>query len=401
MSQRQNVPQNVQRKLWAESLERCMNPNCNILLISDDCKTSIADMAHIEPHSEGGEVSADNLILLCKNCHKLHEPLDKPEKKDELRRWKMRRKEECEKLFAREFKTFEELSLEVKPILEENHRIFSSYGPHTNDPEAFELWKHFENKLIVNNAKLKLLFSTNIELFDDTKAKYNNRKSISHFIAHVDEFAGTRNRFEGKRRILFPVGILSIFGFDQKISGVELKNYTEEQDINNIESVIKDLQEKGNGVKLYLDYILRSDSCIIYSKDGKSEKVRLNDTPRVRQHIFNAKRNGHEHHNTDLPLESLQFFLKVTSETRAKWLFDDFTDLTLVTVDEKKVRLLFLYRLSIASLQSVDSSSADYFINLNQWGPKITEEALSYAKDAGIRVVSLKYFLSLCHKNQL
>jgi len=85
---RPNVPRNVERQLWAESCGHCMNPSCHRKLILNDGRTSIGDMAHIVPNSEGGQANAGNMILLCKNCHKSNESVNDLQNRNILKRWK-------------------------------------------------------------------------------------------------------------------------------------------------------------------------------------------------------------------------------------------------------------------------------------------------------------------------
>ena len=63
------IPQNTQRRLWADSLGVCGNPDCQSELLKNG--SSIGNIAHIEPYAKGGNNKFDNLILLCPNCHTL------------------------------------------------------------------------------------------------------------------------------------------------------------------------------------------------------------------------------------------------------------------------------------------------------------------------------------------
>ena len=65
---RANVATNVKRALWAESMGYCMRPKCDTRLLDEG--TNVAEQAHIVPHADGGVDSAENLILLCRSCHK-------------------------------------------------------------------------------------------------------------------------------------------------------------------------------------------------------------------------------------------------------------------------------------------------------------------------------------------
>ena len=67
MSKRKAVSENTKRRLYAESMGRCMNPRCEAeLFLNGD----IAEKAHIIPHCDTADDSFENLILLCPNCHR-------------------------------------------------------------------------------------------------------------------------------------------------------------------------------------------------------------------------------------------------------------------------------------------------------------------------------------------
>ena len=61
------IDESVKRKLYAESMGRCMNPNCQRELF---CKNGdIIEKAHIDPYCKTADNSFENLILLCPSCH--------------------------------------------------------------------------------------------------------------------------------------------------------------------------------------------------------------------------------------------------------------------------------------------------------------------------------------------
>ena len=156
MSTRPAVPRNTERMLWAEAIGHCMNPECQAELI--DNGTSIGHMAHIETHATGGDVSFENLILLCSNCH-IHTDANRTEASiGLLQEWKGNRNSEIERRFARRFSTFKELKKSVTPILKRNGQIFDSYGPN-DEPigeERHKLWLKFEDEIVSNNRRLEL-----------------------------------------------------------------------------------------------------------------------------------------------------------------------------------------------------------------------------------------------------
>ena len=148
---RKAIEENIKRKLYAESMGRCMNPCCEqeLFISSGD----IAEKAHIIPHCDTADNSFDNLILLCPNCHT---NFDKNSAFDfnEVKTWKIKRQEQLLQIFAKQFGTFKELEEVVKPILEENKTIYESYYLKDNPT----LWKKFEEKihLLLTEAKERI-----------------------------------------------------------------------------------------------------------------------------------------------------------------------------------------------------------------------------------------------------
>lgn len=90
------IAANVKRKLYAESMGRCMNPECHIELFQ--INGDIIEKAHIDPYCETADNSYENLVVLCPNCHTKFDKLHQftPE---EVLSWKQLRKAELEKIF--------------------------------------------------------------------------------------------------------------------------------------------------------------------------------------------------------------------------------------------------------------------------------------------------------------
>lgn len=196
----------VKKRLYAESMGRCMNPACQQNLFGEN--GDIIEKAHIDPYCETADNTFENLVLLCPNCHT---NFDKNHAftPEEVLGWKKTRREEVERLFSKRFSNFEELKNEVAPLLAENKFIYENYYLQGNKV----LWDKFEVKILQNNRKLKLLFSANLGLFQHNNTKeYSNLEYIRQFIAHVDEFEITRDDAEKTRKILFPAEIDSMFG---------------------------------------------------------------------------------------------------------------------------------------------------------------------------------------------
>ena len=91
------IDESAKRKLYAESMGRCMNPNCQRELF---CKNGdIIEKAHIDPYCKTADNSFENLILLCPSCHT---DFDKNNAftPEEVLGWKRTRGEELEKMFS-------------------------------------------------------------------------------------------------------------------------------------------------------------------------------------------------------------------------------------------------------------------------------------------------------------
>ena len=61
------IEESVRRRLYAESMGRCMNPSCQQELFRHN--GDIVEKAHIDPYCETADNSFENLVLLCPNCH--------------------------------------------------------------------------------------------------------------------------------------------------------------------------------------------------------------------------------------------------------------------------------------------------------------------------------------------
>lgn len=202
------IAEDVRKRLYAESLGRCMNPACQKKLFSGN--GDIIEKAHIDPYCESANNAFENLVLLCPNCHT---DFDKNHAftAEEVLSWKKIRREEVERLFSKKFSNFDELKDAVSPLLEENKSIYENYYLNGNKT----LWNKFEAKILQNNKKLKLLLSANLGLLQHNKEEdYSNLECARQFIAHVEEFEVTRTDAEKIRAVLFPIKIDSMFGIE-------------------------------------------------------------------------------------------------------------------------------------------------------------------------------------------
>ena len=111
---RDQIGVHVERALYAEAMGRCMNPDCQAELFIGE--GDIIEKAHIDAYCETKDNSFDNLVVLCPNCHtkfdKLHLFTE-----EQIREWKIIRKNEVARFFSRKFNSFDDLSEIVIPIL--------------------------------------------------------------------------------------------------------------------------------------------------------------------------------------------------------------------------------------------------------------------------------------------
>ncbi|MHB1516067.1 MAG: HNH endonuclease [Acidiferrobacteraceae bacterium] len=78
-SKRRRPPIDVRQLVLHEAGFRCANPTCRTLLT--------IEIHHLEPVSEGGPNTPDNLLPLCPNCHSLHHEGHIPI--ESLKAWKL------------------------------------------------------------------------------------------------------------------------------------------------------------------------------------------------------------------------------------------------------------------------------------------------------------------------
>ncbi len=268
---RKKISKEIERRLYAESMGMCMNPNCKKIIL--DSNGDISEKAHIFSYKETEDNSFENLILLCPNCHT---DFDKNSafSTEEVLNWKKIRQEEVYKLLNKKFNSFDELKKEVLPILKENKTIYELYYLKNKK----DLWEKFESNILINNKKLRILFEQNLNLFQKhDNDLYSNLEYIQTFILHAKEFEKTRCSEEKIREILFPKEINSIFG-------ITPLNDCMLQSTESLESLISKLNEQKKLEKVCIDI---ENPYIQILENDTTTKVYLHDTPRLRQLYYN------------------------------------------------------------------------------------------------------------------
>lgn len=373
------IDESAKRKLYAESMGRCMNPNCQRELF---CKNGdIIEKAHIDPYCKTADNSFENLILLCPSCHT---DFDKNHAftPEEVLGWKRTRGEELEKMFSKKYASFEELKKEVVPLLLENQTIFTTYYLKENKV----LWDKFEATILSNNRKIKMLLSVNLDLIQCNQQKsHSNLAYIQTFMRHVDEFEATRIDEEKSREVLFPAEIDSMFG----IAPVEdaILPSTE-----SLENLIQRLKSQGK----FETIVMGIERPYIQMKEEKSIKVFLDDTPRLRQLYYNYncfKR-------AKVRLESLNFALKYINSRKISFKFLDETNLREIMIYDKKLIFVYEYCLSQSDIIRLSPEENTVIINLHNWNGNscISKQAYEMAAAMKVELLTMKAFYGYINK---
>jgi hypothetical protein len=368
------IAEDVKKRLYAESMGRCMNPACQEKLFSEN--GDIIEKAHIDPYCETADNTFENLVLLCANCHtnfdKNHAFI--PEK---VLGWKKTRGEEVERTFSKKFSSFEELKKAVVPLLEENKAIYENYYLHDNK----SLWNKFEIKVLQNNRKLQFLFSANRSLIQSNQNKsYSNLEYIQVFIAHVEEFEATRSDAEKTREILFPAEINSIFGIAPVVDSII-------PSVESLELLIEKLIEQDEFERIIMG-VEHPYICIYES--GKTTSVFLDDTPRLRQmyHDYKCFRSP------KVRLDSLNFALKYIRSRSVSYEFLTEANLREIIIQKQKMIFVYEYCLSQAFLTQLSPEENSVIVNLHNWNGEscISHQAYSLAENMNVRLLTMSEF---------
>ena len=370
----------VERKLYAESMGRCMNPKCRRKLWRKN--GDVIEKAHIDPYCKTEDNSFENLVVLCPTCHK---DFDKNSvfTPEEVSKWKEIRKKELEKFFSKKYSNFNELEKEAKPLLLENKSIYENYYLAGEK----ELWNMFEGKIIANNRTLKLMFENNMNLFQVNSCKEDsNRNIIREFINHVNEFEETRSRNEKNRKVLFPKGICSIFGIEP--SKENILPFTE-----SLEILVSKLIKEGKEVKAVLD--VKNPYISIKEKNSYSN-VFLDDAPRLRQlyYEYDCFRK------VEVRLESLLFVLRYIKSKKIKYTFEKEDIFRVILINNRKIRFIYKYCLSEADLKQLLPEENSIIVNLHNWNGEasISEKAHEFAKIINVELLTMEGFYDYVNK---
>lgn len=334
------------------------------------------EKAHIIPYYDTKDNSFENLIILCPNCHTNFDK-NNAFNIDEVNEWKVRRKAEFDSFFSEKFNSFEELRESVVPLLLDNKYIFENY--YLEDTR--DLWDIFEGKILSNNRMLKIILVKNFNLIQSNSSDdFSNQAVVKKFILHIDEFEATRVNKEKTRRVLFPKEINSLFGIEP-LEGRFLPS------VESVESLIEVFENN----KQLEDIVLGVDHPYIQvKKNGVSERIYLNDTPRLRQ-IYN---DNNCFRKVNVRFESLNYALKVIKSRGLKFDFEDFNNLKEVNVNGVKIVFVYEYCLSKVKLSQLTPKEKCVILNLHNWNGEscISTEAYELAREMKVKLLTMDRF---------
>lgn len=369
------IEENVKRRLYAESMGRCMNPACQCELFRPN--GDVIEKAHIDAYCETADNSYENLVLLCPTCHT---DFDKNRlfSSEEVLSWKQIRRDQLEKLFSKKLSSFTKLQEEIVPLLLDNKAIFENYYLTGNK----DLWDKFEPRILSNNKTLKALLSANMDLMQRNSEKaYSNLACVQLFIAHIDEFEATRLDDEKHRAILFPAKINSIFG----IAPVEDSFLPSTE---SIELLMENLKREGKLKAIELGiphpYILMNE------ERGKTTQLFLDDTPRLRQMYHNY----HCFRGATVRFESLNYAMRFIRSRKVKFQFLHDTNIREIMINNTKLLFIYDYCLSQAELMRLSPEENSAVVNLHNWNGTscISKQAYDQAERMNVTLLTMDDF---------
>jgi len=204
---RKSISANIARQLWAGCGGYCQNPQCNKFLfasIGEDF-VSLANVAHIigrganGPRSEHELAEAidrdglSNLIMLCLDCHKIVDELERQFSVEVMQGWKADHEQKVRQLFGVPTITDERaLLIEVSHLLDVNGMIFRDYGPYSekalegDSGDALIVWRRrCLDTILPNNRKIVNLIEKNKRHFPYPWDIY---REMLDYKLHVDAF---------------------------------------------------------------------------------------------------------------------------------------------------------------------------------------------------------------------
>ena len=300
----------------------------------------------------------------------------------------MLQRKNIDELRSKKFENFSDLKDIVKPLLEKNKLIYDKYYL---GQESSVLWEKFEDDLLINNKKIRLIFENNLNLFQGSKKYSNTNYSLAkEFILHAEEFEKTRGSNEKLRNVIFPEGINSIFGISPVLEGDPYPHVVA------LQEWIKHLKEKSVFIKL--DLI--ADPPYLQYTDNNNELCTqfLTDFPNLRQIYWDTK--SYRANTSSLTFRDLIFFLNWLNNNNLDPHFPDETDLSHVTINKKNlVTMVCEYCLSASDILKLSPQKGIFIVNLFNFHGKfcVSKEAYRLGAEMGVKIFTAKAFYRFCH----
>ena len=371
----------------SEAIGHCMNPGCGEDLFATG--TFNGEMAHIKPHADGGDTSFENLLMLCRRCHKTADEQRSSTTEPTLMNWKQDRGNEIKGMFTAVYRSLEELATHVRPILQNNLSIFQSYGPGDGQvkySQARALWLQFERQLISNNQKLVCLLTANRLLMHK-----ENRKIVDRFVLHTQEFILTREDHLDERINLFPAELNSIFSIEQIQT-------TLAPFVSPLQNLIAKLDSQGR----YVGLGVVPEPILTYVEGDETVHLNLADRPRAQQMYWDWR--CYQPQTTTVRLRNLVFVQKFLSRRHCRVQLRSDANLVDVIVSgplSGRANVFFCekYCVSLEDIYEAPAHDGLIIVNLYNWndGP-FSPQAVAHATEIGVRTMNQTQFFTFINR---
>jgi hypothetical protein len=296
---RKSIPVNTARQLWGQCGGFCQNPSCNKPLFRDvdDQVVSIANVAHVIGYGRGGPRSDHelaelidkdglaNLIMLCLECHKVVDELEKTFTVEQIQAWKATHAGRIRTLFVIPVITNErELLSEVNDLLEENSAIFRECGPYSKNVlsglggDGLKVWrKRCLDTILPNNQRIIGLIEANKRNFAYPWEVYSR---MLEYKIHAEAFQDnclTDQRVNDYK--LFP---RSFDHFVKSRLGIDVQppEIVEQQELefryNTVQTFVERFLARHNAITTLQE--LNRGTMIVSLRDGRELKVFVTNT---------------------------------------------------------------------------------------------------------------------------
>lgn len=216
---------------------------------------------------------------------------------------------------------------------------------------------------------------------------YSNLACVHKFLLHIDEFEVTRLDEEKTRRVLFPEEIDSLFGIAPMHDS--LLPLTE-----SLEILITKFYEQGKLEKVMIGI---ERPYIQVKGDQGSDKIFLDDTPRLRQLYFDhgCFRKAGVH------LDGLNFALKYIKSRNIDFSFPAYNNLRKIAIGNLQLLFVYEYCLSKVTLLHISPKEGDVMVNLHNWNGAscISKEAYKASEELNVKLLTMDDFYGFISKN--